>query len=105
MTEKDQPIEAICRPVKPGHVLITSKRPFESLLSLCEKFHGETSVVRSERMQQQLSKPTLLKRLAREIQVRASTYMLSVNSWLQAMYRSPLLDELSWLFTSFLRHK
>ena len=54
MTEAEVPMDAICRPAKPGHVLI-NKRPFESLVDLCDKFHGQTSVVRSEEMQAHLS--------------------------------------------------
>ncbi len=59
MTEKEVPMESVCKPVKPGDVIIPNKRSFESLMSLCKKFHGKTSVVDSPAMQDELSKLVL----------------------------------------------
>ncbi len=56
MTSKEVPVESVCKPVRPGHVIIPNKRDFASLNSLCGKFHGRTSVVRSQRTQAELSR-------------------------------------------------
>ncbi len=55
MTTKEVSMDSICKPIKPGDVIIPDKRTFESLFSLCEKFHGKASVVTSEKMQKDLS--------------------------------------------------
>ncbi len=47
-------MESVCEPARPGHVIM-NKRSFESLVGLCERFHGRTSVVDSEEMQVALS--------------------------------------------------
>ena len=55
MTAREMPIKEICQPVQPGNVLMARRTTFESLVTVCEKFHGKTSVVKSEQMQDQLS--------------------------------------------------
>ena len=54
MTEKEVPLESVCKPVKPGHVIM-NKRTYESLVSLCKKFNAKTSVVDSAELQRDLS--------------------------------------------------
>ncbi len=55
MTSREEPIDAICLPVRPGDVLIPTKRPFESLISICRKFGGKITVVTSQELQRHLS--------------------------------------------------
>ncbi len=56
MTEKDVSMDYICKPVNPGHTIIPDKRSIKSLLSLCQKFHGKTTVVTSRDMEKKLAK-------------------------------------------------
>ena len=55
MTSKEESMDFICLPVRPGDVIVPTKRPFESLISICQKFGGRTTVVRSQDMQRGLS--------------------------------------------------
>ncbi len=55
MTEKEVPMDYICKPVNPGHTIIPDKRSIKSLVSLCQKFHGRTSVVTSRAMEEKLA--------------------------------------------------
>ncbi len=55
MTEKEVDMDSVCKPVKPGHVLIPDRRPFESLAGLCKRLGGLASTVTSEDMQRRLS--------------------------------------------------
>ncbi len=59
MTEKEVPMETVCKPVKPGDVIIPNQRSFLSLRTLCPKFHGKTSVVGTPDMQSDLSRVIL----------------------------------------------
>ncbi len=55
MTDSEMPIESICYPISPGDVLIPSPRNFDSLIDLCQKFHGEVSVVTSSEQHSKLT--------------------------------------------------
>ena len=39
------PVEEICFPARPGHVLMPNRRNFSSHVATCKKFHGKTSVI------------------------------------------------------------
>ncbi len=51
MTAREVEIDTICKPVKPGHVLIPNLRQFESLVGVCKKLHGATSAITSRDLQ------------------------------------------------------
>ncbi len=55
MSTREVPLESVCEPVRPGHVLMPNRRSFESLVGVCRKLSQQVSAVRSEEMQEDLS--------------------------------------------------
>ena len=53
MTEKEVSMGTVCKPVKPGPVIM-NKRPYESHIALCKKFHSKVSVVDSAEVERKL---------------------------------------------------
>ncbi len=51
MEEFDLSMEAICVPVRPGHILMPNKRNFTNHHAVCRKFHGKTSIVTNYEIQ------------------------------------------------------
>lgn len=45
MESKETPMEEICVPFKPGHVLMPNHRAFPDHVALCKKMHGRTGVI------------------------------------------------------------
>ncbi len=54
MTEQEVSMEAVCQPVKPGHVVM-GRRVYADHVSLCKKFRAKTSIVTSAEVQRELS--------------------------------------------------
>ncbi len=55
MARRDVPMESVCRPARPGSVLVPNRRTFDSLAGLCGKFRGRMTVVRSQEQQAEMS--------------------------------------------------
>ena len=55
MARRDVPVESVCRPARPGSVLVPNRRTFDSLAGLCGKFRGRMTVVRSQEQQAEMS--------------------------------------------------
>lgn len=51
MEEFDLPMDSVCVPVRPGHVLMTRRRNFVGHAATCNKLHGRTSVVTDYQLQ------------------------------------------------------
>ena len=54
MMESNIPMEKVCVPLRPGHVVMPTRMNFTSHLSLCHKFRGKMSVVKEEETQDAL---------------------------------------------------
>ena len=56
MTTDFQDVSTICKPIRPGHVVLPEMRNFTSHTAMCRKFRGGTSVVQDLESQMVLSK-------------------------------------------------
>ena len=48
MMAADESSESVCKPPRPGHVILPEQRSFSSHASMCSKFRGVASVVRDQ---------------------------------------------------------
>lgn len=57
--EVEQPLESICLPLRPGHVLMPEKRNLTHHRQLCRKLKGIVSAVADQKTQDQFNKIVL----------------------------------------------
>ena len=55
MTAEYQDVATVCKPIRPGHVILPEKRNFTSHTTMCKKLRGKTTVVRDLQTQLELS--------------------------------------------------
>ena len=46
MTLYDAPVEDVCQPARPGHVIMPNQRNFTAHVKTCQKFGGRVSVLK-----------------------------------------------------------
>ena len=56
MTSEQQDISHVCKPIRPGHVVLPEMRNFTTHVSMCRKLRGGATVVKDMETQLRLSK-------------------------------------------------
>ena len=54
MMAADESTESVCKPPRPGHIILPEQRNFSSHASMCSKFRGVASVVRDQGTMQKM---------------------------------------------------
>ena len=55
MEEMELSEDEICRPIRPGHVIMPNQRNFTAFTSLCKKFGGSVTVIKDAETQNALT--------------------------------------------------